>query len=101
MEIWDRKEGFEALLEKRRAQATKALGIGRKIEITITPLHNFFAPRLNELPRSGGRVAGRAAPSRANYLSIREPRGGDSMFLETTASTSDTSRWNHITRRHT
>ena len=37
-------------LEKRLAPVTKALGIDRKIEITITPLHNFFAPRLDELP---------------------------------------------------
>jgi hypothetical protein len=50
VEIWDRKEGFQDFLEKRLAPATKALGIDRKIEITITPLHNFFAPRLNELP---------------------------------------------------
>jgi hypothetical protein len=50
VEIWDRKEGFEDFLEKRLAPTTKALGIDRKTEITITPLHNFFAPRLNELP---------------------------------------------------
>ena len=50
VEIWDRKEGFENFLEKRLAPATKALGIDRKTEITITPLHNLFAPRLNELP---------------------------------------------------
>jgi hypothetical protein len=50
VEIWDRKEGFEAFLEKRLAPATKALGIDRRTEITITPLHNFFAPRLDELP---------------------------------------------------
>jgi hypothetical protein len=50
VEIWDRKEGFEAFLEKRLVPATKALGIERKTDITITPLHNFFAPRLEELP---------------------------------------------------
>jgi hypothetical protein len=50
VEIWDRKEGFEAFLEKRLSPAAKALGIDRKMEITITPLHNFFAPRLDELP---------------------------------------------------
>jgi hypothetical protein len=50
VEIWDRKEGFEAFLEKRLAPAMKALGIDRKTDITITPLHNFFAPRLQELP---------------------------------------------------
>ena len=50
VEIWDRKEGFEDFLEKRLAPTTKALGINGKTEITITPLHNFFAPRLDELP---------------------------------------------------
>jgi hypothetical protein len=50
VEIWDRKEGFEAFLEKRLTPAMKALGIDRKTDITITPLHNFFAPRLQELP---------------------------------------------------
>jgi hypothetical protein len=50
VELWDRKEGFESFLEKRLAPATKALGIDRKTEITVTELHNFFAPRLQELP---------------------------------------------------
>jgi hypothetical protein len=50
VEIWDRKEGFESFLEKRLAPATQALGIDRKTEITVTELHNFFAPRLDELP---------------------------------------------------
>jgi hypothetical protein len=50
VEIWDRKEGFEEFLDKRLAPATKALGIDRKTVITIKPLHNFFGPRLSELP---------------------------------------------------
>jgi len=50
VEIWDSKEGFEEFLEKRLAPASKALGIERKTVISITPLHNFFAPRLDELP---------------------------------------------------
>jgi hypothetical protein len=50
VEIWDRKEGFENFLARRLAPAMQALGIDRKTEITITPLHNFFAPRLEELP---------------------------------------------------
>jgi hypothetical protein len=50
VEIWDRKEGFESFLETRLAPTTRALGIDRKIEIHITQLHNFFAPRLDELP---------------------------------------------------
>jgi hypothetical protein len=72
VEIWDRKEGFEDFLEKRLAPATKALGIDRKIEITITPLHNFFAPRLNELPAlvstlpGGPHAQGQTKPSGTN-----------------------------------
>ena len=49
VELWDRKEGFEQFLEKRLAPAT-ALGIERETEITVTPLHNLFAPRLEEIP---------------------------------------------------
>jgi hypothetical protein len=50
VELWDRKEGFEQFLEKRLAPATQELGIERETEITVTPLHNLFAPRLGELP---------------------------------------------------
>ncbi len=50
VEIWDSKEGFEEFLEKRLGPASKAIGIDRKTDISITPLHNFFAPRLEELP---------------------------------------------------
>jgi hypothetical protein len=50
VEIWDRKEGFESFLETRLAPATRALGIDRKTDISVTELHNFFAPRLGELP---------------------------------------------------
>jgi len=50
VEIWDSKEGFEEFLEKRLGPASKAIGLDRKTDITIMPLHNFFAPRLEELP---------------------------------------------------
>ena len=50
VEIWDRREGFEDFLENRLAPTMKALGIDKKTDITITALHNFFAPRLTELP---------------------------------------------------
>jgi len=50
VEVWDSKEGFEEFLEKRLAPASKAIGLDRKTDISITPLHNFFAPRLEELP---------------------------------------------------
>jgi hypothetical protein len=50
IELWDRKEGFEEFLEQRLAPATQELGIDRETEITVTPLHNLFAPRLEEIP---------------------------------------------------
>lgn len=50
VEIWDSKEGFEEFLEKRLGPASQAIGLTRQTDITITPLHNFFAPRLEELP---------------------------------------------------
>ena len=50
VEIWNSKEGFEEFLEKRLVPASKAIGLDRKTDISITPLHNFFAPRLEELP---------------------------------------------------
>jgi hypothetical protein len=50
VEIWDTKEGFEEFLEKRLGPASRSLGLERKTVISITPLHNFFAPRLHELP---------------------------------------------------
>lgn len=67
VEVWDRKEGFEAFLEERLVPATKALGIDRKTVITIMPLHNFFAPRLKELPSLVASLPGapRAQPSQS------------------------------------
>lgn len=50
IEIWDRKEGFDEFVRQRLAPAAQALGINRRMEITVQPLHNFFAPRLQELP---------------------------------------------------
>ena len=50
VEVWDSKEGFEEFLEKRLGPASKAIALSRKTDISITPLHNFFAPRLEELP---------------------------------------------------
>jgi hypothetical protein len=50
IELWDRKEGFDEFLDKRLGPATKALGIERQAVITVTPLHNLFAPRLTEIP---------------------------------------------------
>jgi len=50
VEVWDSKEGFDEFLQTRLARATKALGIDRKTVISVTPLHNFFGPRMDELP---------------------------------------------------
>jgi hypothetical protein len=50
VEIWDEQAGFDHFLEQRMAPATKAVGMARETRITVTPLHNFFAPRLDELP---------------------------------------------------
>jgi len=49
IELWDRREGFDEFLEKRLGPATKALGIERQTVITVTPLHNLFAPRVSEI----------------------------------------------------
>ena len=50
VEVWDEKEGFDRFLEHRLAPASEAVGVEREMTITVTPLHNFFAPRLSELP---------------------------------------------------
>jgi hypothetical protein len=50
VEIWDEKEGFDRFLEHRLAPASEAVGMERETTVTVRPLHNFFAPRLNELP---------------------------------------------------
>lgn len=58
VEVWDEKEGFDRFVEHRLAPANEALGLDRATEITVTPLHNFFAPRLDELPRLLGSLPG-------------------------------------------
>jgi hypothetical protein len=50
VEIWDEKEGFDRFVEQRLAPAGEAVGLQREMTIAVTPLHNFFAPRLTELP---------------------------------------------------
>jgi hypothetical protein len=50
VEIWDQKENFDRFVERRLAPANEAIGVDRATEITVTPLQNFFAPRLAELP---------------------------------------------------
>jgi hypothetical protein len=50
VEIWDDREGFDRFVEQRLAPAGEAVGLDREMTIAVTPLHNFFAPRLAELP---------------------------------------------------
>jgi hypothetical protein len=50
VEIWDEREGFDQFVEHRLAPASNAVGVERETTITVTPLHNLFAPRLDELP---------------------------------------------------
>ena len=64
VEIWDRRDGFEDFLARRLAPAMQALGIDRKTEITVTPLHNFFTPRLMELPGLVSTLPGGPSASR-------------------------------------
>ena len=65
VEIWDEKEGFDRFLEQRLAPAGEAVGLKREMTIAVTPLHNFFAPRLTELPALVPSLPGapRAVPS--------------------------------------
>jgi hypothetical protein len=50
VEIWNEKEGFDRFVEQRLTPAGEAVGLEREMTIAVTPLHNFFAPRLSELP---------------------------------------------------
>ena len=50
IEIWDSQEGFEEFLNNRLGPANEDLGLKRATTISVTPLHNLFAPRLQELP---------------------------------------------------
>jgi hypothetical protein len=64
IELWDRQEGFERFAERRLTPATQATGVDRPTAITVTPLHNLFAPRLKELPAAISALPG--APSFAD-----------------------------------
>src|SRR4029453_9488487 len=50
VEIWDEKEGFDRFVQQRLAPAGEAIGLDREMTMAVTPLHNFFAPQLTELP---------------------------------------------------
>jgi hypothetical protein len=65
VEVWDEKEGFDRFVERRLAPAAEAVGLEREMTIAVTPLHNFFAPRLRELPALVPSLPGAPAASRA------------------------------------
>jgi hypothetical protein len=50
VELWDNKDAFNDFLTKRLLPANEKLGLKRATTVTVTPLHNLFAPRLRELP---------------------------------------------------
>jgi hypothetical protein len=62
VEIWDEKENFDRFVERRLVPANEAIGLERATQITVNPLDNFFAPRLEELP---GLVSSLPGASRA------------------------------------
>jgi len=49
LEIWDSQEAFRDFLKERFGPAHRALKLNRKMSITVTPLHNCFGPRIQEL----------------------------------------------------
>ena len=58
IEVWDSQEGFEEFAERRLKPAVTNLGIQRETTIVFEPLHNFFGPRLSELPSLIGQLPG-------------------------------------------
>jgi len=72
VEIWDEEEGFDRFVQRRLTPAGEAVGLERKMAIAVTPLHNFFAPRLTELPTLVASLPG--APG-ASAGSSRSPTG--------------------------
>jgi hypothetical protein len=70
VEIWDEKDNFDRFVERRLAPANEAIGVDRSTEITVTPLHNLFAPRLEELP-----AVVSALPGAPSVEAARQGRG--------------------------
>ena len=58
IEIWESQKGFEEFAERRLKPAITKLGIERETTIVFQPLHNFFGPRINELPGLIGQLPG-------------------------------------------
>ena len=83
VEIWDEKQGFDRFVEQRLAPAGEAIGLDREMTIAVTPLHNFFAPRLTELPTLVASLPG--APQRIGR-SVPAPRPERPMEREAESS---------------
>src|SRR5262245_27814124 len=58
IEVWDSQKGFEEFAERRLKPAITKLGIERETTIVFQPLHNFFGPRIEELPSLIGQLPG-------------------------------------------
>ena len=58
IEVWESQEGFEEFAERRLKPAITKLSIQRQTTIVFQPLHNFFGPRINELPNLIGQLPG-------------------------------------------
>lgn len=58
IEIWESQEGFEEFAERRLKPAITKLEIQRETTIRFQPLHNFFGPRMDELPGLIGELPG-------------------------------------------
>jgi quinol monooxygenase YgiN len=58
IELWESQRGFEEFAERRLKPAITKLGIQRDTHIAFEPLHNWFGPRSNELPKLVGQLPG-------------------------------------------
>ena len=58
IEVWDSQKRFEEFAERRLKPAITKLGIERETTIVFQNLHNFFGPRINELPAVIGQLPG-------------------------------------------
>ena len=53
VEIWDTEDGFQVFVEKYFGPVMGQLGIYKQPTISITPLHDFFVPRIGDLETVG------------------------------------------------
>src|SRR5262249_5303524 len=56
--VWESHKGLDELSDRRLKPAITKLGIERETTIVFRPLHNFFGPRINELPGLIGHLPG-------------------------------------------